>query len=493
MGDIEQLRLLERQGLSRSAIAKRVGVSRPTVRKYLDEDDFTVPAPSAPGARGSVLDPFKPWVDDVLAGDRTVRVKQRHTAQRLFDRLVAEQGYTGSYSVVQRYVKAWRQADRVEGAQGGFNVLVWSAGTAQVDFGQADFDTESGRELKHYLVVTFPHSNQGFTQVFDGETAECVCQGLLDIFIHVGGVPTVLVFDNATGVGRRIGSQVKQTELFKRFSLHHRFETRFCNPYSGHEKGSVENKVGFIRRNMFVPIPDISGLGLQRYNELLLIQASDDRDHYEKGQSISVLFKTDQAALLALPSKRFEVVRWELYVTDKYGRVTIDGTHVYSVAPELAQSRVWVGFSAHQVRITTSDGTPVAIHTRGFGKHRTEHIDQSRMMTALIGKPRAWEASTLRQSMTGRPAQTFIDGLDTPMFNSYLTMIRDQAATHGLPQVLDALDWLVTRGTSFTPVDLATLAWRADSTGLDTPVGAGPDLTIYDTAFGVTDPQEALQ
>jgi transposase len=493
MDDIEKVRGLERQGLSRSAIAKKLGVSRPTVRKYLDRDDFSVTTPSVPVLRGSVLDSFKDWVDQVLAGDKTVRVKQRHTAQRLFDRLVAEKGYTGSYSVVQRYVKAWKAKDRVETQQGGFNDLVWPAGTAQVDFGQADFDTETGREVKHFLVVTFPHSNQGFTQVFDGETAECVCQGLLDIFIHVGGVPPVLVFDNATGVGGRIGNHVRQAESFKRFSLHHRFETRFCNPYSGHEKGSVENKVGYLRRNMFVPVPDISGLGLQRYNELLLIESADDRDHYEKNASISGLFTHDQEAMLPLPGKRFEPVRWEQYVTDKYGRVTIDGSHVYSVAPQLGGQRVWVGIGAHQIQINTLDGHLVATHARGFGKHHTEHIDQARMMTALIGKPRAWEASSLRASMAGRPGQGFIDSLPATMFNAYLTMIRDQAATHGLPQVLDALDWLVIRGTSFTPVDLGTLAWRADSTGINTPPTEGPDLTIYDQAFGVNTFQETIK
>ena len=68
---------------------------------------------------------------------------------------------------------------------------------------------------RKYLVVSFPYSNDGFAQVFGGETAECVCQGLKNIFKYIGGVPRLLVFDNATGVGRRIGDRIHETELFR--------------------------------------------------------------------------------------------------------------------------------------------------------------------------------------------------------------------------------------------------------------------------------------
>ncbi|MFR3365847.1 MAG: hypothetical protein ACLTR4_00695 [Gallintestinimicrobium sp.] len=67
---------------------------------------------------------------------------------------------------------------------------------------------------KKYLTVSFPYSNDGYSQVFGGETAECVCQGLVDIFEFIGGVPPLLIFDNATGVGRRIGDVIHETELF---------------------------------------------------------------------------------------------------------------------------------------------------------------------------------------------------------------------------------------------------------------------------------------
>jgi hypothetical protein len=93
---------------------------------------------------------------------------------------------------------------------------------------------------KKYLTVSFPYSNRGFCQVFGGETGECVCQGLKDIFEYIDGVPRVLVFDNATGVGltgRRVGDQIREAQLFQQMRAHYGFLVRFCNPNAGHEKG----------------------------------------------------------------------------------------------------------------------------------------------------------------------------------------------------------------------------------------------------------------
>src|SRR5699024_7500971 len=113
-----------------------------------------------------------------------------------------------------------------------------------------------------------------------GETAECLCQGLKDVFHWIGGVPKRLVIDNATGAGRRIGEVVRLTELFQRFKAHYGFAVTFCNPRSGNEKGNVENKVGYFRRNILVPIPKTESL--EHFNAQTLEECELDncRDHY---------------------------------------------------------------------------------------------------------------------------------------------------------------------------------------------------------------------
>lgn len=134
---------------------------------------------------------------------------------------------------------------------------------AQVDFGEVLVVQTSGAEIKmHELVVSFPWSNAGFAQVCRFETKECLCEALHRIFEFIGGVPLRILFDNMSSAvvhieehGRR-----KLTEMFMRFCMHHRFKAVFCNPDSPHEKGNVENKVGYLRRNYLLPPPLIEDL-----------------------------------------------------------------------------------------------------------------------------------------------------------------------------------------------------------------------------------------
>lgn len=107
-------------------------------------------------------------------------------------------------------------------------------------------------------------------------------------------VPRVLVFDNATGVGhRRADGTVTQTRLFSLFCAHYGFETRFCNPYSGWEKGSTENAVGFLRRNLMVPTP--SAEGWDRLTDAWLERCDEIARgvHYREDVPIRDLFETD--------------------------------------------------------------------------------------------------------------------------------------------------------------------------------------------------------
>lgn len=72
-------------------------------------------------------------------------------------------------------------------------------------------------------MLTFPFSNVGLAQLFPGENAKCVCQTLVNIFEFIGGIPLKIVFDNAAGVGRRVGELVRTTELFAACAAHYGF------------------------------------------------------------------------------------------------------------------------------------------------------------------------------------------------------------------------------------------------------------------------------
>jgi len=426
-----------------------------------------------------MLDGFKPVIDQILADDKKVWRKQRHTAKRIWQRLRDEHGFVGQYSIVQRYVKAWHEADRAGSGVGGFNELSWAPGVAQVDFGQADFDWAGQVTRLSYLVVSFPFSNQGFAQVFGGETAECVCQGLSDVFYAIGGVPPVIVFDNATGVGRRVGTLIREAQLFRLFRLHHRFEARFCNPNSGNEKGHVENKVGALRRNWFVPMPRFDDQVV--FNQSLLIESmATDQVHYRKNVKVIDLFGQDQAGLLGLPAHRFDPVRWATYVTDKYGRVTVDGVHTYSVSPQMPRTSVLVGFRAHEVVIDSTGGDELARFPRRYGRGATSSVDQVEMMSALVFKPGAWGQSQLRAWMPDGAGKVFFDGLAKAELSNWLGVYRVQAEAAGLSQVQEALDYLAGQQRMFSTTDLVAATGRAAGFGLLAAPDEGPDLTCYD-------------
>lgn len=118
------------------------------------------------------------------------------------------------------------------------------AGEAQVDFGDAQFYENGVLHDGKYLNVSFPYSNQGYLQLFYGENIECLLEGLKAIFEYIGGVPTRLWFDNTKTIVTKILKEGSRnlTEKFMRFQEHYGFDTVFCNPEAGHEKGMLNQK-----------------------------------------------------------------------------------------------------------------------------------------------------------------------------------------------------------------------------------------------------------
>ena len=316
----QSIRQLETKGLTHTQIARELGVSRTTVVKYATRDYSPVPPTGGTASRSLVAGEYARKADEWLEADRRMPRKQRHTARRVHERLVEECGFEGSYSSVQRWVKRWRQRHRGEAE--GFSELEWAPGSAQVDFGQALAVVAGVERTVHFLVVSFPYSNMRYVAALPGETAECVCHGLNKVFSHAGMVPRVLVFDNATGVGhRRADGTVTQTRLFSLFCAHYGFETRFCNPYSGWEKGSTENAVGFLRRNLMVPTP--SAEGWDRLTDAWLERCDEIARgvHYREDVPIRDLFETDLDHMLPLPPSMFDACDWRGVKADRTGTV----------------------------------------------------------------------------------------------------------------------------------------------------------------------------
>lgn len=480
MNQIDQIKELQRQGLGPKEIASRLKLDRKTVAKYMCKSEYAGGVPQETPTV-SKLDPFKETIDGWLTEDRRMRFKQRHTAKRVHERLGEEFGerYDCSYPLVQRYLKARKVA---RGEVGGFMELVWANGEGQVDFGEADIIQGGAMVTIKYLVLSFPASNAAYMQVFGGETAECVAQGLKDIFHHIGGVPLRLVFDNASGVGRRVGDKVTFSELFLRFKCHYGFSVSFCNPASGHEKGNVENKVGYIRRNFFVPMPEVGNLADWNRDLLDRSEADFERAHYKKPATIASLFANDKKALAPLPENGFNVERHQRLRTDGYGKFCLDGRHWYATAPELANQEVVVGIGAHAITVYDRTGTIQVAHRRVFGENRSDSSNYQTSLAALVKKPRAWPNSSVRQIM-GETSRIALDKLAKDERRRLLGQLAMTAEAIGFEVALESLAEAVNRGT-LDEYSLKALALRRAYEELGIEAGAGPDLVLYDAFMG---------
>ena len=208
MDQIHRIReLYYEQDKNLNEIAIIMGCDWRTVRKYVDMGDFNCPppAPASTEVHKSKLDPFKFLIDEWLQADKLAPRKQRHTAKRVYKRLKDEvDGFDCSYRLVALYVKHRKEELRLKKTD-GYIPLEHHPGEGQADFGTADF-YENGRhhhEAK-YLVLSFPYSNGGFLQLSYGENMECLLEGLVAVFEHIGGVPTEIWFDNTRTIVTKV-------------------------------------------------------------------------------------------------------------------------------------------------------------------------------------------------------------------------------------------------------------------------------------------------
>lgn len=478
MSTVLSIRELDKKGLSIAEIARREGVSEPTVRKYVNMEDFSPERPLRRAQKPSILDPYKPIIDSYLMADRKVRRKQRHSAKRVYDRLVEEENYTGGYTTVCMYVKK-RRAEIMD-PQDGFMDLQWQPGEAQADFGEVDVEIDGFTVTMLYLVVSFPFSNVGFAQLFRGENAECVCQGLHNVFEFVGGAPTRIVFDNATGVGRRVCDGVRVTKTFKAFAAHYRVGFSFCNPHSGHEKGNVENKVKTIRANLFVPVPKFHDV--HAYNADLLKRCLEraGATHYMRGEPCIQLFMEDAAALLPMPSKPFRAVRQTSVKTNKYGKAKLDGRHWYMVSPDLPETRVVAELGAFDVDFYDADGTHVVTRERVYGDRVTDGKDPASQLPLLRNRPGAWANSQVRASVPDA-LRDYVDGLDRYAKVKAIRGLHDVSRDYGYERAVAAAVQAITATGVMDAGTMALISARMEAGAVMYEQPA--DLGIYDAAI----------
>lgn len=396
----QRIRQLDRQGLSHREISRKLGVSRTTVVKYANHGDYS-PKPLGSGHAGrSLVDAgYSAVVDGWPAADLRMPVKQRHTATRVYERLVAECGFTGSYSSVQRWVKRWRREHRME--SDGFAELEWAPGSMQVDFGQA--------------------------------------------------------------------------RLFSLFCAHYGFEPRFCDPYSGHEKGSVENAVGFVRRDLMVPMP--SAESFQTLTRVWLDECERvaGSDHYRHDVPVIELFEAEKDHMLPLPGVRFDPCDWRSVKADKTGAVTIDANR-YPAGPKWRSMRLQAGVRVFEIEPRGPDGETITTPERIWGHSAKTQVDPASLLAIIARKPRIWGESPIRNDFP-ETVRALLDRMDARTRSDLLDDIRAVAADCGFAATVKAVETVINAGRTVDRAAIGTCAKRIlEGAGTE----GGQDLKRYD-------------
>ena len=202
------------KGKSLREIAKESGHNFRTVKKYAQMADFNETLPIKK-TRKSKSAAYRELVKSWLVGDLTSPKKQRHTAKHVHTRLKEMEAAAGKeLNISERTVRTLvaELKREIHVSEPVSLPLTHPAGEAQVDFGKTVFYENEERYEGHHLVVTYPHSNARYVQLFKGENAQCLFEGLKAIFEHVGGAPTAICFDNMSTAVSQINGHGKRKE-----------------------------------------------------------------------------------------------------------------------------------------------------------------------------------------------------------------------------------------------------------------------------------------
>ena len=424
----------DREGLSIRALAERFGVHRRTVRQALDAA-MPPPRKPPPPRVAPVLGPWKATIDAWLEEDKKAPKKQRHTAHRIYERLVEECGADVAESTVRRYVGAVR-------AKGGVPLKEVTVPQhhpigeeAEVDFGRVSFYLRGVLVIGWMFVMRLSASGKGFHRVYLSQAQEAFLDGHVRAFEHFGGVPDRMIrYDNLKPAVVQVlkGRDRKESDRFIAFRSHYGFDSFFCLPgvEGAHEKGGVEGEVGRFRRARLVPVPRVYSMA--ELNELCERgDAADDRRHiFGHKLSVGEHFAIESLVLRPLPAERFDTRLLLNCSVDRKSRVCVRQAR-YSVPVRLAGRRIDVLLGAETVEAYEGPKL-VATHERESQKG-AEVLNLDHYLEVFRLKPGALPGATALH-------QARASGAFTPTHDEFFVEARrrlgDKDGTKAMVEVL---------------------------------------------------------
>lgn len=363
------------EGWSIRRISRNLDVARQTIRKALK--DSNIPQYNLTKERPSpVLEPYKEIIREWLRQDQSAPPKQRHTARRIFSRLRDEHGFTGSESTVRTFVQK-EKGQHIE----MFMPLSADWGEqAQVDWGRAKVYINGKFTEVSLFCLRMKASLVPFVWAAPTEKLEAFLEGHKRAFEWLGGVPASLVYDNPKTAVTKIlkGPHRQEHTVFSSLRAHYLFDSDFCNPASGNEKGTVENLVKFVRRNTLVPVPHIDSI--DELNVQLLNWCEKERSARIKE------WVQEREGLRNLPIVPFQCSRTHMVSTNRLLLFQLDRNY-YSVPVIYGNRNLRVEAFVDRIEVYDSSKL-VTVHKRSYSRGekvmKLEHY-----LPILKTKPRA--------------------------------------------------------------------------------------------------------
>jgi transposase len=346
------------------------------------------PAPPA-GKQPSLCEPWR----QVIVG----KLEMGLTAQRIYQDLVNEHGFSGKYHSVRRYVHRLNPQQELP-----FRRLECAAGEeAQVDFGTGiPIDLPDGKKRRtHVFRIVLSHSRKGYSEAVFRQTTDDFLGCLENAFVHFGGVPKVLVLDNLkAGVETPDWFDPELNPKLRAFADHYGLAIMPTRPRMPRHKGKIESGVKYVKGN------GLKGLrfsSLEDENRHLLeweTTVADVRIHGTIRQQVAKVFAdVERAALQPLPVQRFPFFHEAQRKVHRDGHVEVAKAY-YSVPPEHVGATVWARWDGRVVRIFNGRLEQIALHAQRepgrFSTHES-HLADEKM--AMVEKGAAWMLTRVRR------------------------------------------------------------------------------------------------
>jgi transposase len=388
------------EGLSIREISRRYKHGRRLIHKALENaapGPYQIIQPRNDGILGS----YQERILALLEESKQLPRKQRYTGHKVYTILETE-GYIGCEGSVHNFI--CRTKKKLQGGK-AYLPLEFDAGQdAQVDWGEAVVIL-GGVEVKvQFFVMRLNYSRVRFVKAYPFQKQEAFLEAHESGFHFNGGVPHRITYDNLKTAVFKIleGHNRQEQEIFKTFRSYYLFDSRYCTPAQGHEKGGVESDVGYAQRNFFSPLLRVNSY--EELNQLLLECCLNDVDRHIRGQEepAAELWKLDKSNLLPLPKQDYPACVTRPVKANPYSQ-TVFETNRYSVPHIYAGRQLVLRAYPFKIEILSLESI-IATHPRCFGREQ-DVFDPMHYITLLEQRPGAFEhAIPVRQWRKKWPA-----------------------------------------------------------------------------------------